>query len=386
MSALTPIPTAQLDAPADFAAAVEPQDLVYFCCSVGDADAQLLLVPGRPPNGDRRAIVVDAGINGKIDRLLTLCIESGLLPGNPATGELTGQAIALVVATHPHADHIGGLPRLLSTYGDHVAEYWDSGYWHPIGAFHATMSEIERRQMLYMQPSSGTRRWIHQTLLTVLTPAVHLRNRFDSYGIEINNSSISLRVDYPASRVLKRNNKRVLLERDQAVRLILGADTQTESWAHVASDFPQLHATGNAAAQAIGMATGIDHLNADVLKVSHHASDRGVNFELIKRIGPKITIVSSADRSARYNFPHHVSQELLREALQSTDGLGTPRGKDWELNLFYTADRVANSPRKLGTIAMRLRPGLRELWRLGDDADDVSAFDLGHARRWSAPL
>jgi hypothetical protein len=386
MTALTPIPTEQLDPPADFAAAVDPQDLVYFCCSVGDADAQLLLVPGRPPDGDRRAIVVDAGRSGKIDRLLRVCVEAGLLPGTPATGRLEGQAIALVVATHPHADHIGGLPQLLKTHGDNVAEYWDSGYWHPIGAFHETMSEIERRQMLYMQPSSGTRRWIHQTLLTVLTPAVHLRNRFDSYGIEINNSSISLRIDYPASRVLKRDNKRVLLERDQAVRLILGADTQTESWAHVASDFPQLFATGNAAAQAIGMATGIDHLNADVLKVSHHASDRGVNFELIKRIGPGVTIVSCADRSTRYNFPHHVSQELLREALQSTDGLGEPRDKDWQLKLFYTSDTVANPAQNLGTIAMRLRPGLRELWRLGDDFDDVSSFDLSQARRWATPI
>ena len=76
MTALTPIPTAQLDQPADFAASVETQDLVYFCCNVGDADAQLILVPGRPPNGERRAIIVDAGISGKIDRLLKLCVET----------------------------------------------------------------------------------------------------------------------------------------------------------------------------------------------------------------------------------------------------------------------------------------------------------------------
>jgi len=386
VTALTPIPAGLLDPPADFAAAIQPQDLVYFCCNAGDADAQLILVPERPPHTNRRAIVVDAGRSGKIDRLLDLCAAAGLLPVDGATGRLAAQAIALVVATHPHADHIGGMPRLLQRYGDSVAEFWDSGYWHPIGAFHDTMREIERRQMLYMQPSSGTRRWIHQTLITVLAPAVHLRNRFDSYGIEINNSSISLRIDYPAARVLRRNNERVLLDRDQSVRLILGGDAQTESWAHVGSDFPQLFASGNAAARAIGAASGVDHLNADVLKVSHHASDRGVNFELVRRIGPKVTIVSCADRSPRHNFPHHVSQELLREALQSTEGIGQPRGEDWELGLFYTADTVAAPAANLGTIAMRLRPDLRELWRLGDDADDVTAFDLSSARRWSPAL
>jgi hypothetical protein len=30
---------------------------------------------------------------------------------------------------------------------------------------------------------------------------------------------------------------------------------------------------------------------------------------------------------------------------------------------------------------VRLRPRLREVWRLGDDSRDVT-FDLGAARRW----
>ncbi len=383
---LTPLPADQLDAPADFAQAIEPDDLVYFCCNVGDADAQLLLLPCRAPDTSRRAVVVDAGMTGKIDRLLELCAQHGLLPTDPDTGQLEPNAIALLVATHPHSDHIRGIPRLLRDYGRCVAEYWDSGYWHPISAFHSTMAEIEKLpNLVYAQPTAGTRRWIHQTRVTVLAPAIQLRNRYDSYGVEINNASLTLRFDYPSAQVLQRDRERRLIGRENTASLILGGDAQTDSWAHVATDFPQLHSSGNAAARAIRAAGGVDYLRADVLKVSHHASKHGVNLELVSRISPKLTLISSNDHSPQHNFPHTVAQELLREALEPTAGVGQPRKKDHELGLFYTADHDNGQPPiPLGTIALRLRPRFRELWRLGDGPSDTD-FDLSNARRWTGP-
>lgn len=387
MSRLAALPSARFAAPADLAAAIGPDDLVYLCCNVGDADAQLLLLPGRPPEHRRRAVVVDAGTSGKIDRLLDVCAQRGLLPTDPETGALAPDAIALVVATHPHADHIGGMPRLLRRFGPQVAEYWDSGYWHPIGAFHATTREIEQLpRLVYAQPTSGTRRWIDRTGVTVLAPAVHLRNRYDSYGVEINDASLTLRFDYPASRVLQRDGARRLVGREHSVSLVLGADAQTDSWAQVVTDFPRLQSSGNAAAQAIRAAQGADLLRADVLKVSHHASKHGVNLELVGRVAPKLTLVSCADHSPQHHFPHQVAQDLLREALQPTGGVGSPRSLDWELGLHYTADRDDHEPpRPLGTIALRLRPRLRELWRLGDGPNEL-AFDLSSARRWTGPV
>lgn len=386
MTALAQLPSSGFAPPTDLAAAIGPDDLVYFCANVGDADAQVVLLPGRPPDHLRRAVIVDAGMSGKVERLLEVCADTGLLPTD-ASGELAPEAIALVVATHPHADHIGGMPRLLRRFGGQIVEYWDSGYWHPIGAFHATMTEIEKLpHLVYAQPTSGTRRWVERTCITVLAPAVHLRNRYDSYGVAINDASITLRFDHPSARVVQRDGERRLLGREAAVSLVLGADAQTLSWSHVATDFPELHASGNAAAQAIRAATGVDHLRADVLKLSHHASKHGVNLELVSRIAPKLTIVSCGDHSPQHHFPHRVAQDLVREALQPTGGVGQPRDSDADLGLFYTAERDDHDPpRPLGTIAVRLRPRVREVWRLGDAPGDLG-FDLGQARRWTGTV
>ena len=135
------------------------------------------------------------------------------------------------------------------------------------------MTEVEANSVLgYAQPTAGYRRWFGTVRVTVLSPAVGLRNRFDTYGTEINDSSISLRLEFPAARVVQRGTERELIKEPQTMALILGADAQTLSWSYVLTDFPQLHTDDNAAAKAIQAATGADPLAAKVLKVSHHAS------------------------------------------------------------------------------------------------------------------
>ena len=35
----------------------------------------------------------------------------------------------IVVGTHPHDDHLRGMPEFLARYGQEVGEYWDPGYY-----------------------------------------------------------------------------------------------------------------------------------------------------------------------------------------------------------------------------------------------------------------
>ena len=380
MSAPVPIPVGRHVDLGGFLASIQPHHLAFFLLNVGDGDQQVLLLPENP-NGERRLVVVDVAKKHKTEALINALEQAGLVAAAaPQNGRPDG-SIALLVATHPHSDHIGGIADFLENQQDRIAEFWDPGYFHTTQAYHSMMAKVEGNEFLsYAQPTAGHRKWVGSALVTVLAPSVQLRNRFDTYGTEINDSSISLRVEFPAARVVLRGQGRELLEDPNTTALILGADAQTTSWAFVGTDFPQLHASDNAAAKAIRAATGSDGLKAKVLKVSHHGSKHGVNLELVERINPALMLVSSSADGVKHHFPHLLAQEALREARDSVAGSGANRTKvDWELGILYTSDSEDDGT-ALGTIAAVMGRGLATVWRFGDDTDgDV---DLGRGRKF----
>jgi hypothetical protein len=377
----SPLPAGQ-----SLADQIGADDLVYFLCNVGDGDAQLLLLPEQAATQTgsrmRRVIVVDSASPTKIPRLLRTLVGAGLLAAQPgSTTKPVDGAIALVVATHPHRDHIGGMSQLLTGFSGAISEMWEPGYYHTGPDYIEMMNAIESQSsLLYAQPTSGLRRWIGNVAITVLTPSIQLRNRFDTYGVEVNNSSISLRVEFPATRVVQRAADRSLVDAPSTRSLILGGDAQTLSWSYADTDFPILAASDSAAAKAIKAATGSDPLRSQVLKVSHHASKHGVNLELVERIKPALTLVSGVAGGGSYKFPHTVSQELIREAVDPTTTSGKPHPPDWELGIFYTSDTTTAGTR-LGSFAVVIGPGQRSTWRLLDTT--TGAIDLGNALRWT---
>lgn len=368
----------------DLLDSLRDDQLVYFLLNVGDADAQLALLPRDPATGVRRAVIVDAGRTDKVPQLLRALAAEGLIPADEE-GRLLQDTLALVVATHPHRDHIAGMAELLEDFGHAVSELWDPGYYHPGPDYLDMMAALEELpHIVYAQPASGLRRFIGDVAVTVLAPSIQLRNRFDTYGVEINDASISLRLEFPSARVVERTQRRTLKTHPHPASLVLGADAQTLSWSYVMTDFPNLPRSDSDAAKAIRAATGRDLLRGQVLKVSHHASKHGVNLELIERIAPELTLVSSVAGAGSYNFPHTVTQEVLREALEPIAGSGAERAStDAQLGLFYTAD-VDDRGRPLGSIAVVMSPRKRRLWRFGDEPDEP--LTLRNARRWKAPL
>lgn len=375
-------PAASYSAPGGFVESCKPTDLVYFLLNVGDGDTQLVVLPESPAGG-RRAMVVDIATKGKLPALVDALGKgnAGLLATDPALGR---PLFEVVVATHPHADHIGGMPEFLTLYGDQVAEFWEPGFFHTVPAYAEMMRVLEDlaakgNVIRHSQPTSGYTRYVEQVQLTVLTPSVGLRNRFDTYGIDINNSSITLRLTFPGTRVVQGGGTRDFVK-PRGQRLLLGADAQTVSWSHAMADFPELHPDTSEIAKALREKVGTDPLRAQVFKVPHHLSKHGLSLELVEMVAPALSLVSSVAGGGKYNFPHTVAQEALREAVQATSSGKKQRLPDHQLGIHYTGATDSNGA-PLGSIAVVMAPGgKRTIWRFGDEPREE--IDLAKARRY----
>ena len=372
MAAPDPVPAARLT-PGNFLAAIGDEDLVHFTLNVGDGDTQLLCLPkGR--DGGRRAIVVDVATPKKLPALV-LALEAAKVLDDRR------DLFALVVATHPHLDHIGGMAEFLEQFHDHVTEFWEPGYYMTSATYVNVMNALEEHAIQVTQPTSGTAKFIGRVRVQALSPSIALRNRFDTYGVDPNNASITLKVEFPATRIVDvpGEQRRYVPLRDKTRSLVLGADAQTLSWSYVLVDFPDLEPSENPISKRLEMALGVDALSADVVKISHHGSKHGVTLELVERISPKASIVSSVAGLGKYGFPHSVAQDCIREGLQATTS-GQVRSKDFELGIHYTSG-TDDTGTPLGTVGTIVPPPGKpvQVWRFGDLPG--KKVDLKNARR-----
>ena len=120
----------------------DPRAFAYILLNVGDGDTQLLILPA-DQTGQRHLVIVDMATTVKLPRLLSALHDAGLIeePGTP------GQ-VHLLVATHPHHDHIGGMSDLLDRYtrDGFIDQFWEPGYFYPSPSFHNLMRRLEGRR------------------------------------------------------------------------------------------------------------------------------------------------------------------------------------------------------------------------------------------------
>jgi beta-lactamase superfamily II metal-dependent hydrolase len=372
------------------AIAADPDALVYFLVNVGDGDTQLLLLPPDSNDHVRRLVIVDVATPGKLPKLLDSLHRATVNGANLIEPPGTQGQIRLLVATHPHFDHIGGMTDLVNHYNGPgpaacIDQFWEPGYYFPTPSFHNLMAALESSPWIRrLQPTAGTTLTLDSVRFTVMGPGVGLRNRFDTYGVEINDSSITVMVDYPANQLFAQQSGDRADRRAAPApsrRLLLGGDAQFTSWALTTIDFPDLQQAQNAIlAKELRAARGKDYLSADLLKVSHHASKHGVNLELLERIGASITLVSSVAGGGKYGFPHLLAMEAVREARQATTTKGTPRKTDQELGIHVTGSQL-DTGKPAGSIAVlvpRVSGRPLRLFRFGDTPS--AAIDLATAR------
>jgi hypothetical protein len=308
-----------------------------------------------------------------------------------------------------------GIRDVLRTFRGQVDEFWDSGFRYASNDQRGIMEEVAAQaaasQIQFVRPTSGFEIEVSGVRVTVLSPSVALRNRYDTYGVDVNNASIVLRLEYPVNapaleypRTVDGDPVAPPPEERDTRSIILGGDAQTDAWSRVVEEFPHLVADDRAWARQIGARKGRQPLACDLFKISHHASKNGINLELVSRmgdrpsgsgsgVGPKWIATSCASgSSSSHGFPHDVTQEIIREVREPLvrkrrNEPDLAHASDEELGILYTSSTVAGGAGgPAGSIAVVLDAGggTPRVHRLLDDRGDVPR--LANARRQLAPI
>ena len=222
--------------------------------SVGQGDAVFITSP------TGKTVLVDGGPKEAGEALARFVRQRTSLP------------LDLIILTHRHADHLGGLARVVDSQGARL--FLDARFPHATTAYRGLMETLERHGIAVREASAG--RIIElgaDVRLVLLTPMVPPLTGTRS---DVNSNSVVMR-----------------LEHGQVHMLLTGdAESATEGWL-----------LGSEAA-----ARG--ELRAQVLKVAHHGSRYASGVAFLRTVSPRVAIISCG-RNNPYHHPHVEALERL---------------------------------------------------------------------------
>jgi competence protein ComEC len=230
---------------------------VHFI-DVGQGDSVLIQAPGG------ESVLIDGGEadSGAVQYLQRLGITH----------------LNLVIATHPHSDHIGGLVQVLNTIP--VDEVITNGVMHTTLTYEHFLDAITASKAKYMEAKRGDTISLGDLNFNVLSP-------ISNTDEDLNNGSLVLRLVYGK------------------VSFLFTGDAQQ-------------------AAEDSMIGSGLD-VSATILKVAHHGSRNGSPLEFLTAVHPQIAIYS-AGLGNDYGHPHPETIAALKSigaVIYGTDVNGT---------------------------------------------------------------
>lgn len=216
---------------------------VHFI-DVGQGDSIFIESP------DGKTMLIDGGVKGAGEEIVAYLKEQGV------------QKLDAVVATHPDADHIGGLIAVLNSMP--IGQFYDSGKVHTSQTFEEMLTLIDTKNIPYNIPKTGDIISFDEAVSVKVLNA-------DEMASDNNDASIVLKVSYGDVSFLLTGDAGVALEKEM-----------------VSQD-----------------------VKATVLKAGHHGSNTSSSQSFIQTVHPEVTILSYGEDN-KYGHPHEEVVERLQ--------------------------------------------------------------------------
>ncbi|NQV15302.1 hypothetical protein HQ531_07580 [bacterium] len=349
---------------------ISNDELVIHFLNVGFGDNIIIEFP--KDSGERQFGIVDCKNARKTEEYLEELHNAAQQAPN---------RLAFICATHPHYDHISGIRHFLDSPIYRPHEFWDSGFRHKSLTYQRILESIVANRIKMVRVSSGMEWYFGNVQISALAPSIDLRNRYATYGVDMNNASIVLRFENnKVDSILKKSEEYEGVISKEAVRsagqsvVILTGDAEFDSWAHVVQEYPKLERSSTHQPLVNKM---INNLNCAVIKVSHHGSMHSTPLDVYEKMSPAIAVISTKQEMStksvnqgsitRGLFPHDTSVLALEECdakVITTDG----SYEDQKMDNGTLKDSANAHP---GSIVLAVPPGGRpRIHKLDDGTQD----------------
>jgi beta-lactamase superfamily II metal-dependent hydrolase len=335
---------------------IKPSDLVISILNVGFGDNIVVRFPRRADNIYPVGIV-DCYKAQKTKDYIKIHTEDSF-------------KVQFICATHPHRDHILGINSLLSDGDFAPKEFWDSGFRHNSNEYRKILTTLKSKRIQTIRASSGMERYFGNVSVTVLAPSTLLRNRYATYGVDMNNASIVLRLEHHRRDVLSikseeygGNMSREDIRKAGKSVAILTGDAEFDSWGHITQEFPKLE---RQSAHKPLVNKMINYLACHTIKVAHHGSMHSSPLDVYEKMSPNLAVISTRQKQSssvvgtRNMFPHDSSILALKECnaeILTTDGT------------YEASSANLNDPQQ-GSIIIAIPPGGSPHWDKLDDGSN----------------
>lgn len=212
---------------------------------------------------------------GKADSIYIKCKDKNILidAGEKNTYDLVNEylrrqnvkVLDLVIATHPHTDHIGGMPKVIEEFQINklLMPELKEEVIPTSRTYEKFLLAIKNKNIIPERPIPGTSFNVGELIFEVLAP----NKQYD----DVNNNSIVVKMTF--------KNTSFLFTGD--------AEKESEN----------------------DMMNNNFNLEADVLKVGHHGSKTSTSSAFLKKVNPKYAVICVGED--RYNLPKKITIDKL---------------------------------------------------------------------------